>query len=89
MKNGLNIFKVLNLLINLNIFIQHEKNKQNGLYKLLTTNKKNCIINILNEFAKFQLINIKLYYNEENKYNNIKNKFLNNEFKVKLYYTRK
>ena len=40
------------------------------------------MINILNKFAQFQLINIKLYYNEENKYNNIKNKFLNNKFEI-------
>ena len=31
---------------------------------------------------QFRLINIKLYYNEKNKYNNIKNKFLNNKFKI-------
>jgi len=40
------------------------------------------MINILNEFAKFQLINVKLYYNEKSKYNNIKNKFLNDKIKI-------
>ena len=37
---------------------------------------------MLNKFMKFQLINIKLYYNKKNKYNNIKNKFLNNKFEI-------
>ena len=53
MKNKLNTFKVLNLPINLNVFIQYKKNKQNKLYKLLVINKENCIINMLNKFAKF------------------------------------
>ena len=53
MKNKLNIFKVLNLSINLNIFIWRKKDKQNKLYKLLVMDKKNCIINMLNEFTKF------------------------------------
>ena len=82
MKNESNIFKILNLLINLNIFMWYKKDKQNKLYKLLIMNRKDCMINMLNKFVKFQLINIKLYYNEKNKYNNIENKFLNDKFKI-------
>ena len=37
---------------------------------------------MLNKPTQFQLINIKLYYNEKNKYNNIENKFLNNKFEI-------
>jgi len=45
-------------------------------------NKENCIIDILNKFVKFRLINIKLYYNKKSKYNNIENKFLDNKFEI-------
>jgi len=44
---------------------------------------------MLNKFTQFKLINIKLYYNKENKYNNIEKKLLNNKFKTQLHYTRK
>jgi len=33
-----------------------------------------------NELARFRLINVKLYYNEEGKHNNVENELLDNEF---------
>ena len=35
-----------------------------------------------NEPARFRLTNIKPYYNEEGKYNNIKNEHSNNKFEA-------
>ena len=35
-----------------------------------------------NKPAQFRLINVKSYYNEKSKYNNIKNKLLDNKFKT-------
>ena len=49
---------------------------------MLAINKKDYIIDISNEFARFQLINIKPYYNKEDKYNNIENEFLDNKFEI-------
>ena len=52
-RNGLNTIPTLNLLILLKVYIQHEKDGQNRLYKLLAINSKIYIINMPHKPTNF------------------------------------
>ncbi len=62
MRNGPNIKVTLNLLINSNVRIQREKDKQTRLFKLFVINEKTYIIRISRGLTNFQSIIIKSYY---------------------------
>jgi hypothetical protein len=70
MKNGLNINRILDLLLLSDVIIYREKrdNRKPGWsspFKLISRERYNCVVDILNEFITLRSTSVKLYYIDE------------------------